>query len=1079
MDGNNESQHRQNTIQFDSTLGVDRIPPDILQLVPDVPGIVFKSSYFVKGSSEPKSVPEVEKLKIGMHEMAALCFPVGSVWQRKEFDVKFTAFASRHNFACSIDSNRYWQCKCYGKVRQHTHRAPSNSAKLPNESNTIKHGCKFRVSTTYLWSYPSQKKGGSRRGWFTEEDKDTSLIVITAVPLEDHNHDMGKEFFQKTIQKSGFYAREISPDIIRLLIMMKRNNPTLSDCMMRPILEAASPQCKVWTSESIGNMRVKINRMYNHMKPSEYADMVVFEKSFQSQRYQQIFNSSNSEASFTDKVSKEARTRLHEYLINQLNTGGTDNETPSMILKWNNEMKEIDEYFDFRIMPDAECRIVGIVWMTGQMRRNLELFGSYIMMDMMKKQMNSSLFLYSGLVMNRPNGKLCHASEALCATEDLPTYKFQVDATFEMAHKRKKEDVNVIAADAILSQNSVRDVLGFPNALYIRDQFHLVQVNICDLFKGTNHFEELKSDIYAWIDSSSEEVFERKYDDLTKRMADMKCGAAQLGYFKKLLDVRESFAIYKLRSCKGTFGRKGNSGSEANHSSVLSNLGKDYFGTPLHMQSELLHRQKLWDYKSMRTYENEKLLLSVENASASNQALKAASSNEHGVSLDYTTFKLFKEQINLSHRLEVDKSNDDRVEIFDPVTREIHIFESPDDPCTCEFAIADLIQCQHKYCLLEKYVPELFDIRCKYQEKPCDSRIKRNDIVDGIDTEEESDVIGNFGTTVSASSDIPGNAYSLRDNQESSVIDTKLDYNTFLKLGQELAGAVSRITNRDFKKRVVGLLLSVKKIATNGIQSYTTSLVKAFQSYTMIEKASAGDTCIKDPNSMNTAYSVPKARILNRHEIQSGTKSNGTKRPASSNTGSSKRYSTNSQKPQIDTTRNKQSNTCSFCKSSLHPSMAKCPVKYSIGGIQIKNSDEKAFIDKLRFTCDIGPVVVDKEAPPGILKKGNTSIARHFIVHSVHVKSNSTNTNLINENNLCLQVTSLCDDGTVYEHCQNRMVDCYDFMLFVGARAKTRLLFDRIDIDGKGEGFLYRDSSASVVSLQCFFSAIQKNHLVF
>ena len=305
------------------------------------------------------------------------------------------------------------------------------------------------------------------------------------------------------------------------------------------------------------------------------------------------------------------------------------------------------------------------------------------------------------------------------------------------------------------------------------------------------------------------------------------------------------------------------------------------------------------------------------------------------------------------------------------------------------------------------------------------------------------------------------------------MIDTQLDYNTFLKLGQELAGAVSRITNRDFKKRVVGLLLSVKKIATNGIQSYTTSLVKAFQSYTMIEKASAGDTCIKDPNSMNTAYSVPKARILNRHEFQSGKKSNGTKRPASSNTGSSKRYSTNSQKPQIDTTRNKQSNTCSFCKSSLHPSMAKCPVKYSIGGKQIKNSDEKAFIDKVRFTCDIGPVVVDKEAPPGILKKGNTSIARHFIVHSVHVKSNSTNTNLINENNLCLQVTSLCDDGTVYEHCQNRMVDCYDFMIFVGARAKTSLLFDRIDIDGKGEGFLYRDSSASVVSLQCFFSAIQ------
>lgn len=99
----------------------------------------------------------------------------------------------------------------------------------------------------------------------------------------------------------------------------------------------------------------------------------------------------------------------------------------------------MDMYFDFRIETDKEGRIVGIVWMTGQTRRTLEIYGSYLIFDMMRKEMNTScLFLYSGVVMFRPDGTLRLASAALVATEDNSAYVFQVNATFEMAHKRTR-----------------------------------------------------------------------------------------------------------------------------------------------------------------------------------------------------------------------------------------------------------------------------------------------------------------------------------------------------------------------------------------------------------------------------------------------------------------------------------------------------------------------------------------------------------------------------------------------------------------------------------------------------------------
>lgn len=55
--------------------------------------------------------------------------------------------------------------------------------------------------------------------------------------------------------------------------------------------------------------------------------------------------------------------------------------------------------------------------------------------------------------------------------------------------------------------------------------------------------------IYVWINAVSEDI---KCTELMAKMGELRCNAKHLEYFEKLKDGGDSFALHKLRSCKGT-----------------------------------------------------------------------------------------------------------------------------------------------------------------------------------------------------------------------------------------------------------------------------------------------------------------------------------------------------------------------------------------------------------------------------------------------------------------------------------------------------------------------------------------------
>ncbi|GFH52560.1 predicted protein [Chaetoceros tenuissimus] len=142
----------------------NNVPTNILAAVPDVKDVLFKSTHFEDEPPQGMDVNEAMNLDDKtLEQKAALCFPIGSVWERKEFERTLTDFstASDFNFSWTCDSSTSFQCSNYGNPRPK--KGESITGKKKNTKNTMKCGCKCRIITSNLWTYPPMKKGGERR----------------------------------------------------------------------------------------------------------------------------------------------------------------------------------------------------------------------------------------------------------------------------------------------------------------------------------------------------------------------------------------------------------------------------------------------------------------------------------------------------------------------------------------------------------------------------------------------------------------------------------------------------------------------------------------------------------------------------------------------------------------------------------------------------------------------------------------------------------------------------------------------------------------------------------------------------
>ena len=726
QNSNEEHQNiREYDLQYYKIQFKHKIPPEYLLQIPDVEDVFVNAGLFENWSHDdqiqPISYSDPRIVNLTMLQQVSKCFPISSVWNYSAFCKMYKSFAKHHKFAVKIEKFTKFGCKRSG-IRK----------KQEPGTRTIQMNCQFVMKVKFLWNFQKLEGQQNRRLIRDESDKAISKVMVVALPAEDHNHECTVQDKMIVENASGTFSTSLTPNVIFMLLGFREKLTIIPSSFIRMFLELSSPKIKTWDKISVDNIRKKINRLHQKLTPDQYDDVDKFAEIFKSKDLSDIFDN-DEEIFYTDESSVDPRKKLQEHFITQMNSSPNDDDSVNVLLERNKSLKECDDFFDFRARIDKNNRVVQLIWMTGQMRHNFDKFGTMLCYDVQKKQKNTHLLLYSGGVMHRPDQSLCLAFESLITSEDFDMYRFQTDSLFEMSHKRKSEDVYVVAADAILNQDALLEIGFTKKTRYMHDQFHLIEVNVANQFRGSTHFTTLRSYIYKCVNAASEEMFNQAFSQLAKRMMEIKCTAQQLQYMEELKSKKEHFVHYMLRKMPGSFGKKGNQGSESNHSSLESHLGKQYIAHPVYMQADLFMRNKQWDYKMWMKYSAEKGILISENDMIPVHALKEASSCKHAYSLDKTGYNIFKEEVKIALTLlkngiiTVTTNSIGGVSVRDKTYPNL-VCSSDDARCSlCSVSVADLCQCRHDYLARNKnFVSDLFDRRYIYEENPSNCRIERN-----------------------------------------------------------------------------------------------------------------------------------------------------------------------------------------------------------------------------------------------------------------------------------------------------------------------------------------------------------------
>ena len=272
------------------------------------------------------------------------------------------------------------------------------------------------------------------------------------------------------LRRSGKINRKIPKECIQTLLLFVKQGVKLSIDLMSCVLLPAFPTSYIFTASEISNLRRKLYDMYQTMSSDEIKSFGEFENAHKSNDLDVLlgdsFNHGTSSSSQKSKIIlEEFRKRAfysspHGNMNNDNVKTSFKNYPKNSIVSINDIFKSTDPYFDYCL--DVSCEtgtIKGIAWQTGAMRRNnFSRYGSYISLDVCKRDYCTLGLYYISVSLWRADGSICLAIEALVETESIPTYRWLINCLFVIsANDMTRESIRIVAADQAISQKNVTD----------------------------------------------------------------------------------------------------------------------------------------------------------------------------------------------------------------------------------------------------------------------------------------------------------------------------------------------------------------------------------------------------------------------------------------------------------------------------------------------------------------------------------------------------------------------------------------------------------------------------------------------
>ena len=218
---------------------------------------------------------------------------------------------------------------------------------------------------------------------------------------------------------------------------------------IRIIAGDAMPINKHLSSQDVFNIKKKINRIVPRMNGC---------KDYETFRHLMHTPKSGNNALHADNtvVTPDEATQIHSSVWREVMNNNYEDKRNCLnsFTEYMETMKLRDKEFQHQILADDNGEVTGCIWMTSTMRNNFELYGGFVCVDAMKRDLNTLLWPYVAVTMYNEMDSVCVGCEGIVLSEREEAYQAMLEFQVKYS-RRKKDEVYGISADGFLDNSRV------------------------------------------------------------------------------------------------------------------------------------------------------------------------------------------------------------------------------------------------------------------------------------------------------------------------------------------------------------------------------------------------------------------------------------------------------------------------------------------------------------------------------------------------------------------------------------------------------------------------------------------------
>ncbi|KAG7346548.1 hypothetical protein IV203_005616 [Nitzschia inconspicua] len=603
--------------------------------------------------------------------------------------------------------------------------------------------------------------------------------------------------------------------------------------MLRRLVRPLYPPGTSLDSQLLFNIRLKIKRMLAKGDIDLTSHTVTEED-----EAHLLSNTEDLDYKQSPDFLTEAFLQFRELLQESL---GDQNDVQRMI-HYLDKMVKCDPTFDYRIGRSADGTVTGFVWQTGVMRRDFELYGDVLFVDCMGKSINTKGWPINTIAMLDGEKKVCLPCEALIINETIDGYVWVINCILSMAPERKCRDIKFLVGDGIFAAETILTKLGIEGTCRVLlDHHHLLSLEIGSWPKafGLNLFSLLKEDLTLMVNSPSATAYEQALEGVRSKLHNHPDQKHAQYLETHIHSKRHLFANHIVQSLPGHLNIQGNAPAEANHASIVAQVGSMVMEPVLLLESLMEWHLSICSERnhciSLRHVQCQALAVQSTDRSTI-EALKGLSSTIEALKgLSSWGFKLYEKAIRHSQKLH-HRKNLDGSHQFDYIDGSSTLtIEASTDVCSCPVWVATggTTQCSHLLLLQGGFRKEKWAVRWHQRtalgkspriigeeevsvgERACGVVGEEASHREDAATSQEVTVLSRAGTV------------SYRGAQSG-----KYDLRELYHIFQELANCIHKVRDNTTKDLLVGTALKLKDVAVGNVeQVYSQPILDTLHSY--------------------------------------------------------------------------------------------------------------------------------------------------------------------------------------------------------------------------------------------------------